>query len=78
MKASRSALAVASAAFLLASCSTMLPHGSSDAPSPFTSYSDAQTAAEQIVPFKTATPDLRKLGFDPQEGRNVTVIPYPD
>jgi hypothetical protein len=69
--------AVAGAA-LLAGCTAMLPRGSTDAPSPFPSFADAQAAAEKIVPFKTPSAELAKLGFDVSEGRNVTVIPYPD
>lgn len=65
-------------AVLLAGCTTMLPHGSSDTPSPFSSYADANAAAERIVPFQTRMGQLAPLGFDPQQGKNVTVIPYPD
>lgn len=56
----------------------MLPRGSTDAPSRFTSYTEAQAAAERIVPFQTPAAELPSLGFDPAEGRNVTVIPYPE
>lgn len=66
------------AALALAGCTGMLPKGSTDVPSPFNSYADAQAAADQIVPFKTRVVQLPPLGFDPVEGRNVTVIPYPD
>lgn len=59
-------------------CSSMLPRGSTDTPSPFETFAQAQAAAEQIVPFRTRTDELRALGFDPHEGRNVTLIPYPD
>lgn len=63
---------------LLAACSAMLPHGRSEAPSGFGSYAEAQAAADRIVPFQTRTSELGSLGFDFQEGRNVTVIPYPE
>lgn len=33
---------------------------------------------EKIVAFQTRTSDLKALGFDPKEGKNVTLIPYPD
>lgn len=56
----------------------MLPRGSTDAPSRFTSYTEAQAAAERIVPFQTPAAALPSLGFDPAEGRNVTLIPYPE
>jgi len=59
-------------------CSSMLPRGSQKSPSPFSSYREAQTALEQIVPFQTMTSQLKTLGFDPDGGSNVTRIPYPD
>lgn len=65
-------------ALLLAGCAGMLPRGSTDTPSPFASYDDAQRAAERIRPFETRTADLSAMGFDPQQGKNVTVIPYPE
>lgn len=71
-------LAAAALAALLAGCTAMLPRGSTDAPSPFATFKDAQQAAEKIVPFKTPSSELAKLGFDAEDGRNVTVIPYPD
>lgn len=65
-------------AIALGGCTSMLPRGSSDTPSPFESFAEAQTAAERIVPFKTSVDQLAALGFDTRDGRNVTVIPYPD
>lgn len=63
---------------LLAGCSSLLPRGSSDLRSSFGSHAEAQLAAERIVPFQTRVPELAAIGFDPQNGRNVTLIPYPD
>lgn len=74
----RPSAALAAAALVLAGCSSMLPRGSSDTPSPFETYAQAQAAAERIVPFQTAPSQLAALGFDPVGGKNVTVIPYPD
>jgi hypothetical protein len=70
--------ATALGAVLLTACTAMLPRGSSDAPSPFSTFAEAQAAAENIVPFKTPSAQLAVLGFDPKDGRNVTMIPYPD
>lgn len=70
--------AAALAAIFLSACTAMLPRGSSDAPSPFPTFADAQAAAERIVPFKTSSSQLASFGFDPKDGRNVTLIPYPD
>ena len=66
------------ALLLLAGCTAMLPRGSSDTPAPFATYAEAQAAAERIVPFQTPPTQLAALGFDPGQGKNVTVIPYPD
>lgn len=69
---------IAAACVAMASCTTMLPRGASDTPSPFETYGEAQAAAGRIEPFKTLVAQLPSLGFDPVGGRNVTVIPYPD
>lgn len=66
------------ACLVLAGCSTMLPRASIDTPSTFHTYAEAQDALERVVPFVTRIDQLRALGFDPAEGRNVTVIPYPE
>jgi hypothetical protein len=62
----------------LGGCSSLLPKGSTDTPSPFASFEQAQVAVEKIVAFQTRTSDLKTFGFDPKEGKNVTLIPYPD
>ena len=66
------------AACVLTGCTSMLPRGSADTPSPFDTYADAQAAAERVLPFKTSVQQLASLGFDPANGRNVTLIPYPE
>lgn len=66
------------AALALGGCTSLLPRVSSATPSPFDSYAQAQAAAERVVPFKTSVDQLAALGFDTRDGRNVTVIPYPD
>lgn len=63
---------------VLAGCGSLLPHGSTDTPSPFQTYGQAQAAVERMEPFRTRSAELRALGFDPEEGRNVTLIPYPE
>ena len=70
--------AAAAIALLLAGCSSMLPRGSTDTPSPFSTYVQAEAAAERIVPFRTRAGELKSLGFDPEDGKNVTIIPYPE
>jgi hypothetical protein len=63
---------------LAAGCSSMLPRGSTSTPSPFSTFDEAEDAAEKIVPFKTLVSELKGLGFDPEAGTNVTLIPYPE
>ncbi len=62
----------------LGACSSLLPRGSTDTPTGFASFEEAQRAAEQIVAMGTPTGELAKLGFDADAGPNVTLIPYPD
>jgi hypothetical protein len=77
MKRVRLALA-APLLLALGGCSSLLPKGSSDTPSPFATFSEAQAASNRIVAFKTRKEELKALGFDWENGRNVTLIPYPD
>jgi hypothetical protein len=65
------------AALAITGCATLLPRGTSDTPSTFDSFAQAQAAATRIVPFGTRVPALKALGFDP-DGSNVTLIPYPE
>ncbi len=62
----------------LSACAHLLPEGSSDTPSGFDSFQAAQAAASRIVPLRTRVEQLKALGFDPEGGTNVTLIPYPD
>lgn len=62
----------------VSACSSLLPRGSSDTTSSFASFESAQAVAEQIIPLKTRFSELKGLGFDPENGANVTLIPYPD
>jgi hypothetical protein len=65
-------------AVAVSGCSSLLPRGSSDTPSTFASFEQAQAAVEMVVAFKTRDAELKSLGFDPKDGRNVTLIPYPE
>ncbi len=71
------ALAVLLSASLVG-CASLLPRGSSEQPSGFDSFEAAQRALERVVPFQTTVAELASLGFDPEGGRNVTRVPYPD
>jgi hypothetical protein len=59
-------------------CHSLLPRGSQDTPTGFTSFRDAEAAAQRVVGGKTRTGELKALGFDPVAGTNVTLIPYPE
>jgi len=65
-------------ALAVAGCASALPHGTSETPSPFDSFAQAEAAAARIVPLTTNPSELRRLGFDAGSGKNVTVVPYPD
>ena len=76
MLAARPALLIAPV--VLAGCAHLLPDGTTDARSSFESFDAAQRALERIEPYKTRVSELKQMGFDPVESRNVTLIPYPD
>lgn len=62
----------------LSACTSLLPRSSSRTPGGFSSFDSAQDAAKRIVPLETRLSELKDLGFDPDGGSNVTLIPYPD
>ncbi|HXE49716.1 MAG TPA: hypothetical protein VN663_15155 [Ramlibacter sp.] len=66
------------AAGILSGCASLLPSGTTATPPTFASFDDARAAAEKVVAFETRTADLKSFGFDPKEGQNVTLIPYPE
>ncbi|MDH3209876.1 MAG: hypothetical protein OEM00_01540 [Burkholderiaceae bacterium] len=63
---------------ILAGCASLLPRGRVDLPLRFDSFEAAQQALEQATPFRTTIDELKALGFDPDSGANVTLIPYPE
>lgn len=62
----------------LSACTTLLPSSSSRTPSRFSSFESAREAVQRIVPLETQLSELKDIGFDPEGGANVTLIPYPD
>lgn len=62
----------------LCACSSLLPRASTDTPAGFASFEEAAAAAQRIVALQTRTSELKNIGFDPVDGRNVTLIPYPE
>lgn len=63
---------------LLSGCAGLLPSGSNVTPTTFASFDAVQKAFEKVTPNLTTLQDLAGLGFDPQAGTNVTLIPYPE
>lgn len=74
----KTSFACIATAVFMAGCAGALPRGTTHTPSPFASFTEAQAAASRIVPFKTTPAQLRELGFDAEQGSNVTLLPYPD
>lgn len=71
-------LLVAFSCVVMSGCSSLLPRGSSDTPGSFASFEAARAAVQRIIPLETRFSELKSLGFDPEGGANVTLIPYPD
>ncbi|WP_177218921.1 hypothetical protein [Polaromonas sp. OV174] len=62
----------------MSACTNLLPRGSTTTPGSFTDFDAAQAAVQRIVPLQTQLSELKAMGFDPEGGANVTLIPYPD
>jgi hypothetical protein len=62
----------------LTACASLLPRGSTENLSGFTSFEAARSAIEQVKPYETTTDQLKGLGFDLQASANVRQIPYPE
>jgi hypothetical protein len=62
----------------LGACSSLLPRGSTDTPTGFGNFEEAQAAAQRVIPMETREAELAKLGFDPAAGANVVLVPYPE
>lgn len=66
------------ACVLLSACATLLPSGSTDTTTAFSSFDEARLAVESITVLKTSSTELKGLGFDLASGSNVTLISYPE
>ncbi len=75
MSIQRIVLCVAS--LLLGGCANLLPRGQTQQPSGFDSFESAAQAFDKIETYRTTATQLKALGFDLQDGANVTQIPYP-
>jgi hypothetical protein len=59
-------------------CSGMLPSVKKTTQSPWQRFEDAKRAFDQVIPQKTTSKELKRLGFDPFEIPNVKLITYLD
>lgn len=59
-------------------CTSLLPSGSTESPSAFSSFDKARQALVKVVPNQTTLEGLSALGFNPQASANVSLIPYPE
>jgi len=62
----------------LPACSSLLPSSQKDIKSPWNEFNDAKLSFDKIVPYKTTSEDLSKLGFDPAETPNIELLNYLD
>jgi len=66
------------ATLTLAGCSSLLPHSNTSTSSPWGSYAAAQKTFDGIVPGTTTQAELNRLGLNPGENPNVTILNYSD
>ncbi|AQV00244.1 hypothetical protein [Desulfococcus multivorans] len=57
-------------------CSGLLPSSKRDTKTIWASYDAAKKSFDEIVPYKTTTEDLRRLGYDPFVAANIKVLTY--
>ncbi len=70
--------ACVAAAALLAGCTELLPKSRTETASAWTSFDEARSAIERIVPYTTTKADLNRDGVDPYRNPNITLLTYSD
>jgi hypothetical protein len=63
---------------LLVGCNNLLPHSNQDVKTPWRSYTEALAIFDKIVPGKTSLEELKKLGFDPAQITNLSILNHAD
>jgi hypothetical protein len=66
-----------SLALLVSGCSSLLPRARSES-SPFKTFDEARNAIEGLVPMKSDVAALTKLGIDPIQQPNTTILTQAD
>ena len=64
------------AAVFVTACSNLLPTVDKTVDSGWTSYEDAKSAFDKVVPNKTTVGELNALGFDPFANPNIRLLNY--
>jgi hypothetical protein len=62
----------------LAGCSSLLPHSTQEVTTPWKSYSEAQATFDKIIPNNTTLSALKKLGYDPEQTTNISILNHAD
>jgi len=62
----------------LAGCTSLLPHSTQEVTTPWKSYSEAQATFDKITPENTSLSDLKKLGYDPAQTTNISILNHAD
>lgn len=62
----------------LAGCSSLLPHSTQEVTTPWKSYSEAQATFDKIIPKNTTLSALKKLGYDPEQTTNISILNHAD
>ncbi len=74
----RRAVAAAGLALALAGCQALLPTATTRTPFGWSSYAEAASALEKVVPYKTRRAELQALGFDSMDNPAVTILNFAD
>jgi hypothetical protein len=61
-----------------AGCKTLLPSGVDHTIQPWSTYADAYSAIDHIVPYQTTREDLREQKIDPALNPSITILSYTD
>lgn len=69
---------IAGLVWAFSGCSSLLPHSTQEVKTPWRNYAEAQAIFDQIIPAKTTLTELKKLGFDPAQITNVSILNHAD
>jgi len=62
----------------LAGCAALLPRGTDKTLQPWSSYADAYSAIDHIVPYQTTRQTLSEQKIDPSVNPSITILSYTD